>query len=123
MAQVPTKICRSCSKKTSTSFKPRMAIWPAVRVALRLRIASFPSNGMFVSLSTPSPIPSNSLGRYAVHFLESVNTENQESIEAMNEEADTRQQEWELENIKRMKDEEEERMSEEEDRLYYEVVS
>jgi membrane protein YdbS with pleckstrin-like domain len=61
---------------------------------------------------------------YALHFLEAVNTAaSQESIQAMNEEADTRAQEWELENIKRMKEEEEERMSEEEDQLFYEVVS
>jgi hypothetical protein len=61
---------------------------------------------------------------YAVHFLEAVNpTVNQESIQAMNEEADTRAQEWELESIKRMKEEEEERMSEDDDLLFYEVVS
>ena len=48
---------------------------------------------------------------------------NQESVEAVNEQVDTREQEWELENIKRMKEEEEERMSEDDDLLFYEVVS
>lgn len=62
--------------------------------------------------------------RYALHFFESENPSvSQESIDAMDEEVDARQQEWQLENAKRMKEEEEERMSEDDDLLFYEVVS
>jgi len=62
--------------------------------------------------------------RYALNFLEVVNPVlDQESIEAMHNEVEFQEQAWELEKLKRLKEEEEERMSEDDEVLFYEVDS
>ena len=62
--------------------------------------------------------------RYALNFLEVVNPViDQESIEAMHNEVDFQEKAWELDKLKRLKEEEEERMSEDDEVLFYEVDS
>lgn len=61
---------------------------------------------------------------YALRFLETATTDQQEQVEEEPAVAySTESQDLELENAKRLKEEEEERMSEDDELLFYEVVS